>query len=56
MKNIISSLIFLLLICAFMIWRWETASEELKDILFYTLCCLTIGQNVYSELRKKRSS
>lgn len=55
MENRIIGLIALLTIITAMIWRWETADEELKNILFYLLLFRNIGQNSWFAFKEKKT-
>ncbi|ELR65996.1 hypothetical protein C942_00436 [Photobacterium marinum] len=51
MKNQIIGITTLIAILSAMIWRWETADNELKNLIFYLLLVITIGQNIWHSLK-----
>jgi uncharacterized membrane protein len=53
MKNQIIGIIALIALLSAIIWRWETADDELKSLLFYLLLAITIGQNIWHAFRDK---
>lgn len=54
MKNQIIGIIALIALLSALIWRWETANDELKNLIFYLLLAITVGQNFWYELNDKR--
>lgn len=54
MKNQIIGIIALIALLSAMIWRWETADGELKNLIFYLLLVITVGQNFWYEFKDKR--
>ncbi|WP_164918632.1 hypothetical protein [Photobacterium chitinilyticum] len=54
MKNQIIGIIAFIALLSVMIWRWETADDELKNLIFYLLLIITIGQNIWHAFKDRK--
>lgn len=55
MKNQLTGIIALIAIISAMIWRWETADEALKNLIFYLLLFISVGQNIWYALKDRNN-
>ncbi len=38
------------------VWRWESADSNLKDVLFYSLLAFFLGQNLWLTFKSGKAS
>lgn len=50
-KRLIATVLLFFILIA-MIWRWETADESMKDILFYSFLVVVLVQNIWGAIRQ----
>ncbi|WP_061011152.1 hypothetical protein [Vibrio sp. CUB2] len=56
MKNQLIGLAAIIAILLAIIWRWESANDSLKDVLFYSLLAFFLLQNLWFTFKSGKSS